>query len=134
MNRKYNYPIRRVFILDELAIAIALFIALVIRYSDKIVSLNQSLDGLYTELGVTICLSQVIVFIMYDNRRKPIFEKDPLENLMAVVKSRSILLAMALLYLFAVHQNILSCSGSIFCSSAALDWISGHAMTRELYA
>ncbi|WP_024867348.1 WecB/TagA/CpsF family glycosyltransferase [Butyrivibrio sp. FCS014] len=105
MNRKNRYPIRRVFILDEIAIIGALLIALAIRFPNMLGRWHLISDGFYVTFCLTLCLFNVMVFLLYDNRRKPIFEQDPIENFMTVVKSRSMLLALSLLYLYIVQKS-----------------------------
>lgn len=126
MYKRTNYPRRRVFILDELAIIIALFAALFIRHPDKFLEWYGIYDGLYVSLMVTLCLFHVIVFLLYDNRRKPIFEQDPVENLLSVIKSRCILVAMSLLYLYVVQKSKQSSRiivGLFFAFSIALGYV-----------
>ena len=105
MNKKINYPIRRVFILDELAIIIALAASLVLRHHDRFLDWRTFAGGLYISFGLTVCLFHVIVFLLYDNRKDSIFEQDPVENLLTVIKSRCILMALSLLYLYAIQAS-----------------------------
>ena len=102
---KNSFPIRRVFLLDELAILLALAVALLIRHSRTIFRLVDVFGNLYIVLPVTLCLFHIMVFLLYDNRKPSIFEQDPIENLMTVIKSKCILLASTLAYLYIVQRS-----------------------------
>lgn len=126
MNKKMNYPVRRVFILDELAIIISLLIALAIRHPGAFLRWHEIFGMLYISLGITLCLFHVIIFLLYDNRRKSIFEQDPVENLMSVIKSRCILIALTLLYLYATQESKRASRTVIvlfFVISVAIDFV-----------
>jgi len=105
MNKKVNYPVRRVFILDEFAIILALIVALTIRHPRLFFRWHEMFGTFYIAIGITLCLFHVIIFLLYDNRHKPIFEQDPIENLLSVIKSRCILMALSLLYLYAIQKS-----------------------------
>lgn len=105
MNNKVNYPIRRVFILDELAIIMGMIVAVVICHSDKVQSLHRIFGEYYLFFGIKLCVLNTIVFLLYDSRRKPIFEQDPFDNMISVIKSRLVLMALSLLYMYIINEN-----------------------------
>ena len=101
--KKQNYPKKRILLLDELAIILSMAIALVMRYGGEAIyfyRLNK--EGLYVYLIVTICVLQVFVFLIYDFRRKHVFLQDPVENLISVVIGKAVILALSLLFLYAL--------------------------------
>ncbi len=108
MNKKNRYPIRRVFILDEAAIFVALLMSLAVRFPTMFGMWHTIFDGFYVSFGLTLCIFNMIVFLLYDNRKNPIFEQDPIENLVTVFKSRCILLGISLLYLYIVQKSMQS--------------------------
>ena len=131
MNKKVHYPIRRVFILDELAIVLALLLSLLIRLPNYIMQWHSIVGGLYVSFAITLCLFHVIIFLLYDNRKNSIFEQDPIENLMTVIKSRCILMALSLLYLYAIQESKQS-SRTIILLFFVISIILGYAF-RMLY-
>ena len=104
---KIIFPKRRVLIIDELALVLAFFSALAIRYSNDI-NLNhwkQYFQGLYVSFLLVLVLIQIIVFLLYDLRKKSMFLMDPFEHFFSVVKGRILLIALGLLYLYSVQSG-----------------------------
>lgn len=102
---KTVFPKKRVFIVDELALVLAFFSALIIRYRGDFHNWKQYYDGLYVSFLVVLFLLQIIIFLLYDNRRKSIFLMDPFENFFTVVKGRILLIALGLLYLYSIQRG-----------------------------
>ena len=95
-----KYPIKRIFFIDELAVILAFFTALLLRYRSEFGEWYEQFDGLYVEFFFVLCMLQVIVFLGYDRRKTPIFLQDPVDVFATVFKGKIILIVMALLYLY----------------------------------
>ncbi len=95
-----KYPIKRIFIIDELSVIIAYVLALLFRYGLNIKYWCEIFDGLYVSFFFVVCMLQVIVFLGFDKRKTPIFLQDPAEILITVVKGKVLLLIMCLFYLY----------------------------------
>ena len=106
MNRRgIRYPAKRILVLDELTLIVAFFVTLAIRYRDTFRYWTTFYDGLYINFLIVLCLVQALVFLGFDKRKKSIFEMDPVENLMSVVKRKVILIVLGLLYLYATQRG-----------------------------
>ena len=101
--KKQRFPVKRIFILDEIALLLSLVSAFVIRYGENAVRWHDMFDGLYVSVAVFVCILQVIVFLLYDCRREHIFVQDPVENFMSVLKGKCMIVAFLLLYLYALQ-------------------------------
>lgn len=112
MNRESygRYPKRRVYIIDLAALVAAWFSALVIRYD----TWNDMFDRLYIALIISMCLIQTVIFVVVDLRRRSIFEADPFENLISVIRDRTIVMVMTVIYLYATQQGEVSSRFVIF--------------------
>ncbi len=106
MRNRDNYPIRRVFIIDEISIVIAMAIAPLLRMSNEIAAWYAKYGDLYLSVMMTLCLFHVIIYLLYDNRKTSIFLQDPFENLISVIKSRCLLTVLSLIYLYAVQRSV----------------------------
>lgn len=104
--KKQNFPVKRIFIFDEIALVLAMITALALRYRERFWGAHQFFDGIYVMMTVTVCIFHVIIFLIYDSRKEHIFLQDPLQNLMTVIKGKCILMALSLLYLYAFKQSI----------------------------
>lgn len=106
MNRRgIRYPAKRIMILDELTLVAAFFVTLFVRYREMFKIWTSFFNGLYVSFLIVLCLLQALIFIGYDKKKKSIFEMDPVENLMSVVKSKVILIVLGLLYLYATQRG-----------------------------
>lgn len=106
MNRRgIRYPAKRILVLDELTLVAAFFVTLFVRYREMFKIWTSFYDGLYVSFLIVLCLLQALIFIGYDKKKKSIFEMDPVENLMSVVKSKVILIVLGLLYLYATQRG-----------------------------
>lgn len=106
MNRRgIRYPAKRILVLDELTLVAAFFVTLFVRYREMFKIWTSFYDGLYVSFLIVLCLIQALIFIGYDKKKKSIFEMDPVENLMSVVKSKVILIVLGLLYLYATQRG-----------------------------
>lgn len=109
MNDSYgNYPIKRIYILDLFSFAISFFAALMIRYREQFTSWHSYYDGLYINLLIVIILLQTVVFLVFDARHRSIFRQDPVENLISVFKSRTVIMVLLIFYLYATQRGELS--------------------------
>ena len=105
-----RYPKRRIYAADIASLVVASFTALVIRYD----AVSDIFDRLYIALIISMCLIQTVVFLAIDMRRKSVYEMDPVENLMAVLRDRTIVMVMTVLYLYATQQGEISSRFVIF--------------------
>jgi len=103
--KKQRFPVKRIFIIDETALLLALFLAFIIRYGENAVNWHNMFDGLYVSALVIICILQVIVFLLYDCRKEHIFLQDPIENLISVFKGKCMIVVFLLLYLYAMQRG-----------------------------
>jgi exopolysaccharide biosynthesis WecB/TagA/CpsF family protein len=103
--RGIRYPAKRILVLDELTLVAAFFVTLFVRYREMFKIWTSFYDGLYVSFLIVLCLIQALIFIGYDKKKKSIFEMDPVENLMSVVKSKVILIVLGLLYLYATQRG-----------------------------
>ncbi len=110
MNPYGRYPKRRIYVADLISLVAASFTALVIRYD----SLPEIFDRLYIALIISMCLIQTVIFVVVDLRRRSIFEADPFENLMSVIRDRTIVMVMTVIYLYATQQGEVSSRFVIF--------------------
>lgn len=95
-----KYPVKRIFLIDELSVMAAYFLALLFRYGLDFDYWVELFDGLYVSFFFVICMLQVIVFLAYDRRKAPIFQQDPIEVLSVVFKGKVILIILGLLYIY----------------------------------
>ena len=131
MKNRSNYPIIRVFIIDEIAIVMAMAIALLIRYGRDVGHSYLYFNGVYVSVVVTMCIFHVIVYLLYDNAKPSIFVQDPVENFATVFKSRFILVTLAFVYHYAVRISTDS-SRAVMASFYVLSVIIGYVL-RMLY-
>ena len=107
---KYGtYPVKRIYLADIISLIMAFFTALFIRYHDNdFYTWADIYDGLYVILIIAMCLIQTIIFLIYDARRRSVFEQDPFENLMSVIGSRTLMIVLTIFYLYATQRGELS--------------------------
>ena len=101
--KKQNYPKKRILILDEIALILAMATALILKYGEDAVNwyhLNK--EGFYVYFIVTILIMQFFIFLMFDYKRKHVFLSDPVENLTTVMLGKFILMALSLLLLYVM--------------------------------
>ena len=106
MNRAFygRYPKRRVFVIDMIALLMAWISALIIRYD----AWQDMFDRLYITLVISMCMIQTVVFVLVDLRRRSIYEQDAFENLVSVVRDRTMVMVMTVIYLYATQQGEIS--------------------------
>nr|WP_292203411.1 WecB/TagA/CpsF family glycosyltransferase [Butyrivibrio sp.] len=95
-----KYPVKRIIIIDEVAVISAYILALLFRYGFDVKYWFELFDGLYVSFFFVVCMLQVIVYFGFDKRKTPIFLQDPAEILITVVKGKVLLLVMSLFYLY----------------------------------
>ncbi len=112
MDRKVygRFPKRRVYIADLAALTAAWLIALIIRYDVW----DDMFDRLYITLIISMCLIQTVIFVLVDLRRRSIYEQDPFENLISVLRDRTIVMVMTVIYLYVTKQGEISSRFVIF--------------------
>lgn len=130
-----SFPTKRIFIIDELSLIVAFFLALKIRYGNLFFTWKNIYDGLYVSFLFVIILLQVIIYLSYDKRNKSVLIMDPFENLVSVLKSRFILLVLALMYLYITQRGELS-SRFVIAAWISLNFIFDYVsrmVFRKLY-
>lgn len=95
-----KYPVKRIIIIDEVAVISAYILALLFRYGFDVKYWFELFEGLYISFFFVVCMLQVIVYFGFDKRKTPIFLQDPAEILITVVKGKVLLLVMSLFYLY----------------------------------
>jgi exopolysaccharide biosynthesis WecB/TagA/CpsF family protein len=105
INPNITYPQRRVFIIDELALVLAFFTALFIRFCTDVSNWSSMADGLYVSVLVVLILMQGLIFAGYDARRESMFEQGRIQNLVMIIKGRIILLLFVICYLYVIQQG-----------------------------
>ncbi|WP_242826143.1 WecB/TagA/CpsF family glycosyltransferase [Butyrivibrio sp. VCB2006] len=96
---------KKLFALDELALVLAFFAALIVRYTKMFPMWPQFYDGLYVSLLVFVVLVQAIIFMGYDARRASIMIQDTAQNVFTVIKGRFLLFIAIILYLYIIQQG-----------------------------
>ena len=104
--KKQHFPIKRIFILDEIANVLAMITAFSIRFRKQLLLALELQYGLYIMITVTLCIFYVIIFFIYDSRKTHIFLQDPVQNLVTVIKGKCILMAFSLLYMYAIKISV----------------------------
>lgn len=105
---KNDKRIRRItFLMDEMSIIIAFFIAIAIRFKEIIRWVDFNF-GIYVSLFITSLLFEVIVYSIYDYSSPNIVAMDPIDNILTVFKSRFLLQMLSLGYLFVVQRSVLA--------------------------
>ncbi|WP_330375739.1 WecB/TagA/CpsF family glycosyltransferase [Butyrivibrio proteoclasticus] len=132
MNKqKVRYPIKRIFILDELAVIVAFFLALLVRYQKGVMDWYWIYDGLYESFFIVLIILQALVFFVYDIRKKPLFEQDLVETFTYVIKSRVLLLVFSILFLYATQKGDIT-SRLVICATFVFTVVLGFIF-REVY-
>ena len=102
MGRRFSK--KKLFVLDELALVLAFFTALIVRYTRMFSIWTTFYDGLYVSLLVFIVLVQAIIFMGYDARRASIMAQDKVQNVFSVIKGRILLFIAIIIYLYVIQQ------------------------------
>lgn len=105
MNRNNygNYPKKRVLAADICTMVISFLTALLVRYQERFWA-HVSYD-LYVLILIFIVLIQIIIFLVIDIRRKSIYEMDPLENVTAVIRDKTLVTALLILFLYVTKRG-----------------------------
>jgi exopolysaccharide biosynthesis WecB/TagA/CpsF family protein len=104
--RSIRFPRKRIFIIDELALVLAFFSAILIRYRSDARYWAGFFDGLYVSVLVVAVLMQAIIFLVYDSRRPSLFVQDRVQGLFYIIKGRMILLIFIILYLYMTQKGV----------------------------
>ena len=99
-----RYPKRRIWIADLIALTLSCLTALFIRYDNWV----DRFDRLYITLIVSMWLIQTLIFVIVDLRSRSVFESDPIENLVMVVRDRTLVMFLSILYLYVTQQGEVS--------------------------
>ncbi len=95
---------KKLFVLDELALVLGFFTALIVRYTRIFHTWTTFYDGLYVSLLVFLVLVQAIIFMGYDARRASIMSMDKIQNAFSVIKGRIFLFIAMIIYLYVIQQ------------------------------
>ncbi len=101
-----NYTKRRLFVLDELALVLAFFTALLIRYRHDFFAWSVFYDGLYVSVLVVAALVQALKFLAYDYRRPVMLDQELIKTVVDIVKGRLFLLIAIIIYLYMIQQGV----------------------------
>ena len=104
--RLRGFSKKRLFVLDELALVLAYFGALLIRYRRNFHTWSAIYDGLYVTLFIFVVLMQAIIFMAYDARRANNVVQDKIQNVATIIKGRIILFVFIILYLYVLQQGV----------------------------
>ncbi len=90
-------------IIDLIAIEIALFFSIVVKYfrNPGLVTVFRSCNGLYSLIFFFVAVIYVAVFFLNDLKHKPVIEQDPFEKVVTVIKNQLLVFVcfVCLLYL-----------------------------------
>lgn len=131
-----KYPVKRIFLIDELSVMAAYFLALLFRYGLDFDYWVELFDGLYVSFFFVICMLQVIVFLAYDRRKAPIFQQDPVEVLSVVFKGKVILIILGLLYIYMNQRGEESSRfviAAIFAFSIVIEYLAKMVYRKVFY-
>lgn len=117
---------RGVLVMDEIAVVAAFFSALIIRFQ-AIMSWAERSAGVYMAMLFTAMLFQLLVSTFYDQRRPTVADMDPFENLIALLKSRFLIIAMTTFYFTATNRNVLT-SRIVFLVFMILSVVYGYGL------
>ncbi len=126
-----KFPKRRILLADLVAMTAACLTALFVRYE----TWACRFDRLYITLIVSMWLIQVVIFLTVDLKNRSIYESDPFENLVAVIRDRTIIIIMTVLYLYVTQQGEVSSRfviGAIYIFSIVYDYLV-RMLLRYLY-
>ncbi len=131
-----KYPVKRIFLIDELSVMAAYFLALLFRYGLDFDYWVELFDGLYVSFFFVICMLQVIVFLGYDRRKASIFQQDPVEVLSVVFKGKVILIILGLLYIYMNQRGEESSRfviAAIFAFSIVIEYLAKMVYRKVFY-
>ena len=100
-----NYTKRRLFIIDELALVLAYFTALLLRHGSGIAMWADYFEGIYVSVLVVAVLVQALVFIFYDYSKPILLNQELIKSIVSIVKGRFILFISIVLYLYMMKQG-----------------------------
>ncbi|SFC17635.1 WecB/TagA/CpsF family glycosyltransferase [Butyrivibrio sp. YAB3001] len=116
---------RGTLIADEISVVAAFFSAIFIRYSAIMMWADRSM-GVYGAMLITAFIFEMMISMLYDQHRSSILEMNPIENLLLLIKSRFILIALLVIYFYITHRNVLT-SRVVFGIFMLLSVIYGYA-------
>ncbi len=106
-NIKNRYIVRYTFAVDMISIVAAFFLAIAIRFKAIINWADFSL-GIYVDMIVSAILLEIAVFFFNDLRKPTVVEMDPIDNLIAVIKNRFLLIVLSIVYFYVTHNSVLT--------------------------
>ena len=104
-DRLRGFSKKKLFVLDELALLLAYFGALLIRYREKFHTWDEIYDHIYVTLAIFVVLVQAIIFLAYDARRVGDFVNDRIQNVATIIKGRIMLFIAVIIYLYVLQQG-----------------------------
>ncbi|SCY33942.1 WecB/TagA/CpsF family glycosyltransferase [Butyrivibrio sp. INlla14] len=120
--RLRGFSKKKLLVLDELALLLAYFGALFIRYRERFHTWDDIYDGMYVALAIFVVLVQAIIFMAYDAKRVGSFVHDGIKNIATIVKGRIMLFIAVILYLYVLQQGVNS-SRFVIAAFIGLDLI-----------
>lgn len=120
--RLRGFSKKKLLVLDELALLLAYFGALFIRYRERFHTWDDIYDGMYVALAIFVVLVQAIIFMAYDAKRVGRFVHDGIKNIATIVKGRIMLFIAVILYLYVLQQGVNS-SRFVIAAFIGLDLI-----------
>ncbi len=84
--RLRGFSKKKLLVLDELALLLAYFGALFIRYRERFHTWDDIYDGMYVALAIFVVLVQAIIFMAYDAKRVGSFVHDGIKNIATIIK------------------------------------------------
>ena len=126
-----NYTKRRLFVLDELALVLAFFTAILIRYRHDFFAWSAYYDGLYVSVLVVAVLIQALIFFVHDYRRPVRLDQELVMTIVDIIRGRVFLLISIIIYLYMIQQGVNS-SRFVIPGTIAID-ILYEFIFRSLY-
>ncbi|WP_022766585.1 WecB/TagA/CpsF family glycosyltransferase [Butyrivibrio sp. XPD2006] len=106
-NSKKNHIVRYTFAVDMASILGAFFLAIVIRFKAIINWADFSL-GIYVNMLISAILLEIAIYFFNDLRKASVVEMDPVDNLIAVVKNRFLLIILSIVYFYITQSSVLT--------------------------
>ena len=106
-NTKYRHIMRGVFAVDIISIFVSFWGAIFIRFKAIINWVDFSL-GIYVDMLISAILLEIAVYFFNDMRKTSVVEMDPIDNLIAVIKNRFLLIVLSIVYFYVTHRSVLT--------------------------
>ena len=106
-NTKDRHVIHCTFAVDISSIIMAFLMAFAIRFR-AIVNWSDFSIGLYVDMLVSSILIEIAVYFFNDLRMPSVIEMDPIDNLLAVVRNRFLLIVLSIVYFYFTYRAVLT--------------------------